>query len=98
MLPEDTEHAGDLVDEFLRYLRGRGPRPQTDDLPLDERTELENTFRLLEAIVDTNEAEVPPIEEDPIAVRLGLVAGKEQINADTASSGPLDAAGSQSPQ
>jgi len=84
MSPNDKEYSAALVDEFLRYLRGRGPRPQMEKLPRDERAELEDMFQLLEAIVDTDEVEVPPIEEDPVAVRLGLVAGGDQSSSDAA--------------
>jgi len=84
MSPKDKEYSAELVDEFLRYLRGRGPRPQLEKLPRDERAEFEDLFHLLEVIVDTDEVEVPPIEEDPVAVRLGLLAGGDQSNSDAA--------------
>lgn len=77
-LTDDREFNGELVDEFLRFLRGRGPRPQVGHLPLEERTKLQKLFELLEAIVDSDEIEVPPVEEDPVALRLGIVSEKPE--------------------
>jgi hypothetical protein len=89
-LPEDREY-GERIDEFLRYLRGRGPRPGIEGLPQDEQTELEDLFRVLEAIVDADEPEMPPIDEDPVAARLGLVEGDDGKAGVAAESDPITA-------
>jgi hypothetical protein len=62
MSPED-----DPVEVILRYLRGRGPRPAIDDPGVGA------LFELLEAIVDVHDGDEPPIGEDAVALRLGLV-------------------------
>lgn len=77
-MPEDKEFNSELVDQFLRYLRGRGPRPSVDQFSDDERAEIEDLFQLLEAIVDSDEVEVPPIDEDPVGLRLGLAGGENE--------------------
>lgn len=74
MSSEEIEFDGQLIEEFLRYLRGRGPRPQTNDLPDNDRVMHEDLFDLLEAIVDSDLVESPPLEEDPVALRLGVTA------------------------
>lgn len=71
-MPEDKEY-DEFVEEYLRYLRGHGSRPQTDELTQHQRDEVEDLFALLDAVVDADEISQPPLEEDPLAVRLGLV-------------------------
>lgn len=71
-MPEDKEY-DELVEEYLRYLRGHGPHPQIEELAQDERDEVEGLFALLDAAVDADEINEPPLEEDPLAVRLGLI-------------------------
>jgi hypothetical protein len=75
MPTEDEEFDGELIDEFLRHLRGRGP--EIDHLP-DQQASLERLFQLLEAIVDDDEIEIPAIEDDPVALRLGIVSEKPE--------------------
>jgi hypothetical protein len=61
----DDEVDPELVDALLRWQRGRGPRPA---IPGD-RNEL---LALLGAVVDSAEVTTPPIDQDPVARRLGL--------------------------
>lgn len=75
MSAEGEEFEGELVNRFLRFLRGRGPRPDIDRIPEDQRRDIENLLKLLEAIADTDEISRPALEDDPLAIRLGLVPG-----------------------
>lgn len=72
MSSESEEFDGQLIEEYLRYLRGQGPPPRTEQLSDADRRKHEDIFRLLEAVVDADAIESPPLEEDPVAVRLGL--------------------------
>jgi len=67
----DDDRVADLVDEQLRYLRGEGPEPDLTGLTDDERAHVLELFDVVDALADSLPAS-PPIEEDPVAVRLGL--------------------------
>jgi hypothetical protein len=72
-MPEmDDDRVADLVDEQLRYLRGEGPQPDLTGLTDDERADVLELLDVVGALADSLPAS-PPIEDDPIAVRLGLV-------------------------
>jgi hypothetical protein len=77
----DREFDAEIIDAYLRYLRGRGPRPEIEQLHSEEQTRLEKLFELLDAIVDSDEIEVPPIEKDPVALRLGIVSEKRESSS-----------------
>jgi len=80
MSSEDPGFEGRLIEEYLRYLRGRGPRPQTAHLPKKDRDSVEDLFEVLEAIVDREAISLPSFEEDPVAIRLGLAA-EQRVDA-----------------
>lgn len=63
-----------IVDEQLRFLRGEGSEPDVSGLSDDERAEVAELLQLMEALADSLPS-APPIEEDPVAIRLGLVPG-----------------------
>jgi hypothetical protein len=73
MSAENEEQEGEFIDAWLRYLRGRGPRPGVGALSESERLAAEELAGLLEAIVDTDETSEPALEDDPVAIELGLV-------------------------
>ena len=74
-MPEmDDDRMAHLIDEQLRYLRGEGPEPDLTVLSDDERAEVLELLELVDALADRLPAP-PPLEEDPVAVRLGLIAG-----------------------
>lgn len=75
MAGEDKDFVGEIVDQYLRFLRGRGPRPDLDAVPAERRREVEELLALVEAVTDADEVARPPLKEDPVAVRLGLVPG-----------------------
>lgn len=62
----------DFVDAQLLYLRGEGPRPDLGELTDAERAEVLRLLDLVEALSDSAPAS-PPIEEDPVAIRLGIL-------------------------
>ena len=62
----------DLVEEQLRYLRGKGPRPDLSSFDDDTASEVMRLLEIVDALADSVPAS-PKFEEDPVAVRLGLV-------------------------
>jgi hypothetical protein len=83
-MPEmDDNRVADIVDEHLRSLRGEGPRPDLAALSDDERAEVLDLLELVDALADRLPL-TPPLEEDPIALRLGLVAPGSTDPADPA--------------
>ena len=77
----------DLIEQYLLFLRGRGPEPDLSALPADRRTKLMEQLEIVAALAD-RETALPPIEQDPVAIRLGLVdAGRSnQLDVATPSS------------
>jgi hypothetical protein len=63
--------SSDLVDSYLLFLRGRGPEPDTSGLSSDQRRRLREQFAIVSALADRAPA-LPPLESDPVAIRLGL--------------------------
>jgi hypothetical protein len=61
-----------LVDSYLLHLRGRGPEPDLSGLSADQRRRLSDQFAIVAALADRAPA-LPPLENDPVAIRLGLV-------------------------
>src|SRR3954452_5208765 len=56
-----------LVEDILRWQRGIGPRPAV-------AAGDEALLALLHALTDAAEVAAPALEDDPVALRLGLVA------------------------
>lgn len=70
---EEMENRNDaLIEEYLLFLRGRGPEPDLSDLPPNRQDEVRGQFEIVKAIADRG-PELPPLEQDPVARRLGLV-------------------------
>jgi hypothetical protein len=70
---DELENRNDaLIEEYLLFLRGRGPEPDLSDLPTSRQEEIRGQFKIVKALAD-REPELPPLEEDPVARRLGLV-------------------------
>jgi len=70
---EELENRNDaLIEEYLLFLRGRGPEPDLSDLPPSRREEIRGQFKIVKALADRG-PELPPLEQDPVARRLGLV-------------------------
>jgi len=63
-----------IVEQFLRYMEGEGQTPPSlEGLTAEEKAEARAVLQLLEACWGTASLQVPPLEEDPLAVELGLV-------------------------
>jgi hypothetical protein len=79
MSPDDgglrDEPDPETVEALLRHLRGRGPDAMTGGSVPDEPSgaPADGLSALLDAIVDSAEVVHPPFDEDPAAIRLGLV-------------------------
>jgi hypothetical protein len=62
----------ELVDAYIRHLEGNGDRPDLTGIRPDTAAEASELFRLLDATW-ASDLDLPPIEEDPVALALGLV-------------------------
>ena len=60
-----------LVDGYLLFLRGRGPKPDLSGLSSDRRRRVREQFAIVAALADRAPA-LPPLQDDPVAIRLGL--------------------------
>lgn len=60
-----------LVDSYLLFLRGRGPEPDLSGLSSDRRRRVREQFAIVAALADRAPA-LPPLQDDPVAIRLGL--------------------------
>jgi hypothetical protein len=70
---EELENLKDaLIEEYLLFLRGRGLEPDLSDLPPSRQEEIREQFKIVKALADRG-SELPPLEQDPVARRLGLV-------------------------
>lgn len=73
----------DLIEQYVLFLRGLGPEPDLSVLPADRRTKVMEQLKIVAALAD-RDPELPSIEDDPVAMRLGLVdsARSDQTNPD----------------
>lgn len=62
----------DLIEQYLLFLRGRGPEPDLSVLPADRRARVTAQLEIVAALAD-RDLELPLIEDDPVAIRLGLI-------------------------
>ena len=62
----------ELVEEYLRFLREGGPEPNLSGLEDELSSAAVNALKVMEALVDATPGS-PPLERDPVAIRLGLV-------------------------
>ena len=72
----------DLIEEYLRFLRGLGPEPDLSGLPSDRREVVLGQFEVVRALADLD-PELPPLDQDPVARRLGLTGGEESSDGPT---------------
>ncbi|MDQ1745614.1 MAG: hypothetical protein QOE23_3953, partial [Pseudonocardiales bacterium] len=63
--------SSELVEDYLLFLRGRGPEPDLARLLADQRRRLREQFAIVSALADRAPG-LPPVDEDPVAIRLGL--------------------------
>lgn len=67
----EPETGDDLIEEYLRFLRGQGPEPDLSDLTEEQREALTGQFEIVKALAALD-PELPPLDRDPVARRLGL--------------------------
>ena len=90
---EFDDLSSELVNSYLLFLRGRGPEPDLSGLSHDQRRRLTDQFAIVAALADRAPA-LPPLENDPVAIRLGLVgtaaAADSAVGDDAASAADED--------
>lgn len=67
------EPDADLIDDYVRFLRGHGPEPDLSGLPQEQRATITGQLKIVRALAD-RDPNLPPIDRDPVARRLGLTA------------------------
>jgi hypothetical protein len=72
MSEQRGNHPDDMVDAYLRHVLEGGEAPDLAGVGEQERTELQRTFTLLDAIAGIDADLVPPLEDDPVARALGF--------------------------
>ncbi len=70
----------DLVDAYVRYLEGAADLPSLEGIDPTTRAEATELFRLLDASWDSA-VDLPPFEEDPVAIALGFVPAPPPVPA-----------------
>lgn len=81
---------GELIEDYLRFLRGQGPEPDLTDLAPADREVIAGRFEIVRALADRDPS-LPPLDLDPVARRLGLHAdapADEEQQAETQARGP----------
>jgi hypothetical protein len=66
------EQTNDVIDRYLLWLRGAGPEPDLGHLTPSQRRTLRARLEIVDALAGVDPA-LPPLEDDPVAMRLGLV-------------------------
>lgn len=66
------EQRDELVEEHLRHVRGEGPEPDLSGLSEADAEDVRRSFAIVDALSESLPPSLP-IEEDPVATRLGLV-------------------------
>ncbi len=69
---EHEDRFSEYLDHYVSYLEGSADEPRIDHLDARDRRELSELFRIIDANWAT-EIELPPLEEDPTAIALGLI-------------------------
>lgn len=70
------EEWNNLVDAYRAYLNGRGPEPDLGRLSREDQASITEQFDIIRALSDRG-PELPSIEEDPVAIRLGLAGNQK---------------------
>ncbi|NUR00227.1 MAG: hypothetical protein HOY79_27970 [Streptomyces sp.] len=90
---EELDNLNDaLIEQYLLFLRGLGPQPDLSDLPPSRREAITGQFEIVKALAD-RDPELPPLEQDPVARRLGLVADTSSAQLPMAVDSALRASG-----
>ncbi|MBF6558266.1 MAG: hypothetical protein IVW52_19365 [Acidimicrobiales bacterium] len=62
----------ELIESYVAHLEGGGPAPSLDGLDAGTQREARKAFRAVDAAI-RSDIEIPPLEEDPVALALGFV-------------------------
>src|SRR5205085_12544475 len=76
-----SEQPDEMVDAYLRHLLQGGQAPDLAGVDARDRTDLERTFTLLDAIAGIDPDLVPPYEDDAVARALRLPPPPPAIDA-----------------
>jgi hypothetical protein len=68
----NSDEVEELLDAYICHLEGDGDRPDLAGLQPDMAAEASEFFRLLDATW-ASDIDLPPIDQDPVALSLGLV-------------------------
>jgi|GEM_PF-3194361 len=79
MSDRSFDRVDEIVNQYLRYLTDGKTPPSLYHIPERERVEVNAIMRILEASWGSDAVEIPPLEFDPLAVELGLVAAAPAI-------------------
>jgi hypothetical protein len=72
---ELNNRVNEVIDQYLLYLRGRGPEPDLTHLSQAQRRAMQARLGIVAALADRDLA-LPALGDDPVAMRLGLVDGQ----------------------
>lgn len=72
MTDMSDDRLDDIVDAHLQFLRGTGPPPDLSNLHEETRSEVLRLLETVDALADSL-PQSPSFDEDPVAIRLGLV-------------------------
>lgn len=71
--PDAGDQIGDVVDRYLSFLRGEGAEPDLGHLSPAQRRSVSADLAVVDALAGLG-ADLPPLDDDPVAKRLGLVS------------------------
>jgi hypothetical protein len=72
----------DLIERYLLFLRGRGPEPDLSVLPAGRQARVAEQLKIVAALAD-RDLDFPSIDDDPVAIRLGLIDKMESNRMNT---------------
>jgi hypothetical protein len=84
------DQLNDFIERYLQFLKGAGAEPDLGHLSTAQRREMRARLDVVDALVGLD-PDLPPLEEDPVAMRLGLVPDRRdrgEIGDDGNHSGP----------
>lgn len=89
-MSDDSEQTtiNDLVEQQLEFLSGGGPRPEAESEDLRGIEDAAELINVVNALVDSSPPS-PPLAQDPVAIRLGLVTAPDGEPAALRSDDPI---------
>jgi hypothetical protein len=73
-MPDDMieDQITELIEVYIAHIDGDGPAPALEGLDADTQREARNVFHVID-VAWRSDTEIPPLEEDPVALALGFV-------------------------